>query len=83
MYSDSVGGPEALKQLESRRFGWSTSLKRGVNESGEAGILRAVFDHSFHFFVVVAVSVSALNHFHAQKYGRGVDIYGPCRKSTE
>jgi len=33
--------------------------------------VRAVFDHSFHWFVVVGIFVLALNHFHAHKYEGG------------
>ena len=72
MYSDSVGWPgKLLKQLESRRFGWSTSLKRGVNESARQGSCALFLITVFIWFVVVDVSFLALNHFHAQKYEEG------------
>ena len=57
-----------LKQLESRRCGWFTSLKRGVNEMGRQGTCALFLITVFIRFVVVDVSFLALNHFHAQNY---------------
>ena len=72
MYSDSVGWPgKLLKQLESRRFGWSTSLKRGVNESARQGTCALFLITVFIFSLLLLFRFLALNHFHAQKYEEG------------
>jgi hypothetical protein len=60
-----------LKQLESPRCGWFTSLKRGVNEMGGQRTCALFLITVFIWFVVVDVSFLALNHFHAQKYEEG------------
>jgi len=72
MYSDSVGWPgKLLKQLEGRRFGWSTSLKRGVNESAGQGTCALFLITVFIVLLLLLFRFLALNHFHAQKYEEG------------
>ena len=72
-----------LKQLESRRFGCSTSLKRGVNEKRRQGTCALFLITVFIWLVIFDVSLLALNHFHAQKYEEGVGHLRSYRKSTE
>ena len=49
----------------------------------KADSLRAVFDHSFHFFVSVEFSFLPSSHFHAGSMKRGVGQKRSNRRSTE
>ena len=57
--------------LESLRGGWSTSLKRGVNEKVRQRTCALFLITDFIWFVAVDDSFLALNHFRAQKYEAG------------